>query len=87
VWKRGDGRGSGWNTLALCVGYNFILSFYRFSFIVATVAPPLVPSGCGYGTLPISELLLVRVNKRNQSDLTSGRAQAGNGLYPMLAVV
>ena len=35
VWKRRDGRGTGWNTLALCVGYHFILSFYRLSFNVA----------------------------------------------------
>jgi len=24
MWKPSDGRGTGWNTLALCVGYHFI---------------------------------------------------------------
>ena len=30
VWKRRDGCGMGWNTLALCVGYNVILFFIGF---------------------------------------------------------
>ena len=35
VWKRRDGCGMGCNTLALCDGYHFNLSFYRLRFIVA----------------------------------------------------
>ena len=27
VWKRRDGRGKGWNTLALCVGYQLVFHF------------------------------------------------------------
>ena len=30
-----EGCGMGRNTLALCVSHHFILSFYRFSFLVA----------------------------------------------------
>ena len=40
VWKRRDGRGTGWNTLALCVGYNI---FCHLSFIVV-VYLPIVPN-------------------------------------------
>ena len=44
VWKRRDGCGTGWNTLALWAGNHLILSFYRFSFKLHGVAPPLVPN-------------------------------------------
>jgi len=84
VWKRRDGCGTGWNTLALCVGYAFYFVFLSVKCHCCTVAPPLVPNGCVYEMLGLRETDLSAVAKADAGQSTSQNHLNPNVLYMML---